>query len=239
MAGIHPRRSRAKTLAYVFDLAGLVAKYAMKPPEVRDVWITFDDGPHPLHTPSMLDTLKRHNVQATFFLVGNCAERRPEIVRRAVAEGHFIGNHSYSHPFLTRLDRAAIQREIMRADEVLSPFRQGAKLFRPPHGDHDAVVDEVTSAAGYQTILWNLCTRDWSRPFQPQRWVQLGMFLAHMTESSVVLMHADLAGTAAHLDDFLTRLRRLEVRFMPPETLSESWLIGKFGREWLDVHDHG
>ena len=228
--GIHPRRSRVKALTNAFNLARLVAKYAMKPPQTRDAWITFDDGPHPVHTPSMLDTLRRHNMRATFFWVGHCAEQHPEIVRRAVAEGHFIGNHSYSHPFLTRLNRVAIQREIVRADEVLSPFshQQGAKLFRPPHCDHDAVVDEVTAAAGYQTILWNLSTRDWNRPFQPQRWVRLGSFLAHMTESSVVLMHADLPGTAAHLDDFLMRLRRLEVRFMPPETLLESWLSGRF-----------
>jgi peptidoglycan/xylan/chitin deacetylase (PgdA/CDA1 family) len=145
-----------------------------------------------------------------------------------VAEGHVIGNHSYSHPFLTRLDRPAIQREIVQTDEVLAPFYKGDKLFRPPHGAHNAVVDDVAAAAGYEMILWNLCTRDWNRPFQPQRWVKLGTFLARMTGSAVVLMHADLASTAAHLDDFLIRLRRLEVSFMPPETLLESWLSGRF-----------
>lgn len=214
-----PSRSRLKALKYTFELTEMLARRAIKAPQPPDIWITFDDGPHPIYTPSMLNTLLRHRIRATFFWVGQCVEMYPGIVQRAVDEGHFIGNHSYSHPHLPRLNRAGIEREIMRADEVLAPFQHGVKLFRPPHGDRDTVVDEVAKAAGYETVLWNLSTRDWSRPFQPQRWVHLGTFLARLTDKAVVLMHADLAGTAAHLDDFLRRLRRLGGKFKPPETL--------------------
>ena len=206
----------------------MAIRYAIDPPRQREVWITFDDGPHPVYTTSILDTLQRHNVRATFFLVGECAERYPDIVRRAVADGHYVGNHSYSHPFLTRLDRDAIRREIMRTDEVLEPYHQSVKLFRAPHGDHDDRVDELVAEAGYQTVMWNLSTRDWHWFFRSRRWVNLGSLLVRMTGSSTVLMHAAFPGTALHLDDFLNRIERLGVCFMPPETLHDSWAVGKF-----------
>ena len=151
-----PSRSRFKSLVYTYDSIGLAAKYvSQRQAQPREVWITFDDGPHPVHTVKILDTLRRHKVQATFFWIGQCAEQHPDIVRRAIDDGHYIGNHSYSHPFLTQLTRDEIRREIMRADEVLASYHQSIKLFRPPHGDHNEMVDQVVAEAGYQTILWN------------------------------------------------------------------------------------
>jgi peptidoglycan/xylan/chitin deacetylase (PgdA/CDA1 family) len=223
-----PSRSRLKPLIYALEGAELLASYAIGCRQPREVWITFDDGPHPGHTTRILTTLHRHAVRATFFWIGESAERHPDIVRRAVDEGHHVGNHSYSHPFLTRLNREAIRREIMRADGVLAPYYQGPKLFRPPHGDHDDTVDQVAAEAGYRTVMWNLSTRDWHRPFQPRRWVDLGSLLVRLMGPSIILMHADLTGTADHLDRFLERIRRLDAHFMPPETLLASWLAGKF-----------
>ena len=218
-----PSRSRFKFLLYACDGARLTAGYALRRPKNREVWITFDDGPHPIHTPKILDTLARHQIRATFFWIGQDAEQHHDIIRRATDDGHLIGNHTYSHPFLTQLDRAAIYDEIMRADEVLLPYYNGQKLFRPPHGDRNAVVDQVSVEAGYQTILWNACTRDWHPAFQPQRWVLLGNFMVCMMEQSIVLMHANLPGTAEYLNRFLQQLQRFNVQFMPPEMLATSW----------------
>jgi peptidoglycan-N-acetylglucosamine deacetylase len=224
-----PSRSRFKSFVYVGSTAKLIANYLGHHELDREVWITFDDGPHPLNTPRILSALQRHDVRATFFFIGKQAEQYPEIVARAVAEGHHIGNHSYSHPFLTRLDRAAIRQEIIRADTVLAPYYQGSKLFRPPHGDYDATVHAIATEVGYQMVLWNLSTRDWNRPFQPHAWVTLGTWLTRMIPSAVILMHADLDCTADHLDEFLGHIRRLDVRFMPPDTLLQSWQQpGKF-----------
>ena len=105
---------------------------------------------------SILDALQRHKVRATFFWIGEHAERHHDIVRRTVDDGHYVGNHSYSHPFLTRLDHDAIRSEVMRADAILEPYYHGVKLFRPPHGDHDERVDQIAAEAGYQTVMWNL-----------------------------------------------------------------------------------
>jgi peptidoglycan-N-acetylglucosamine deacetylase len=223
-----PSMSRFKTLGYACNGIGLLASYIAKQPQTHDVWITFDDGPHPIHTVSILDTLRRHSARATFFWIGEQAERHIDIVRRAVDEGHHVGNHSYSHPFLTRLHRTAIVREIMRTDEVLAPYYNGARLFRPPHGDHDEIVDQVVEEAGYQTVLWNLSTRDWHRLLQPRLWVHVGSLLVRMEGSGIVLMHADLAGTADHLDQFLSRIQRRGAAFMPPDTLLPHWFAGEF-----------
>jgi len=225
-----PSKSRLKFLVNAYEGAGVAAQNAIgcRPVRSREAWITFDDGPHPVHTANILDTLRRHKVRATFFWIGQCAQRYPDVVRRAVDEGHYIGNHSYSHPWLTQLDREAIRREIMLADEVLAPYRQSVKLFRPPHGDRNATVDEIAAETGYQTVMWNLSTRDWHWLLRSRYWVRLGTLLMQAITSATVLMHADLPGTANHLDDFLTRIRDLGVEFMPPETLLASWLAGKF-----------
>ena len=83
------------------------------------VALTFDDGPHPPYTDRLLDVLAKHNVKATFFMIGDRIERHPETVYRAIAEGHQIGNHSYSHPLLGFLPPKSVQREIERTDKLL------------------------------------------------------------------------------------------------------------------------
>lgn len=105
------------------------------PARGRRLFLTFDDGPDPEHTPRVLDLLGQHGAKASFFLVGDQAVRHPGIVRRIVAEGHAIGNHSWSHPLMTSLPLSEQLHEIDRTDEALAAF-DGRKrhLFRPPSG---------------------------------------------------------------------------------------------------------
>lgn len=101
----------------------------------RVLHLTFDDGPHPEHTPVLLDLLAAHRARATFFLIGQHAERHPEIVERIVREGHALGNHSWSHPQFDRLDLPAQREEIERTDRLLTRFDGLAQHdFRPPRG---------------------------------------------------------------------------------------------------------
>ncbi len=128
------------------------------------VHLTFDDGPHPSRTPRLLDILKRHDVKATFFMCGNNARAHPRIVRRAYLEGHTIANHSETHTQLTRLGRAGIEREVMRAHEALTSALSGAyepHHFRPPYGSHNRTVREVLGAHGYINVLWDTDSLDW------------------------------------------------------------------------------
>lgn len=101
----------------------------------RGLYLTFDDGPHPEVTPVLLDLLAAHGAKATFFLLGANAERYPEVARRIVAEGHAIGNHSYSHPRFTQVDLDAQRAEIDRTDRILAGIDGKPRhWFRPPSG---------------------------------------------------------------------------------------------------------
>ncbi|NLJ85045.1 MAG: polysaccharide deacetylase family protein [Firmicutes bacterium] len=127
------------------------------------VALTFDDGPDRLYTPKILDILKEKEVPATFFLIGKHAEANPDIVQRIAAEGHEIGNHTYSHRNLYGLDEATTWREIGKADQVISDII-GSKiyLFRPPRGMYSPATIKFAHQLQYTTVLWSISSRDWA-----------------------------------------------------------------------------
>ncbi len=98
-------------------------------------FLSFDDGPHPEYTPRLLDLLARHGVQASFFVVGERAERHPALIRRIVAEGHLLGNHSWSHSRFAQLSLREQVTEMERTDALLANFDDRARhRIRPPQG---------------------------------------------------------------------------------------------------------
>ena len=122
------------------------------------VALTFDDGPDPLYTPTVLDMLKAAHVHATFFLVGVNARTHQDLVTRIVDEGHTIGNHTYDHRELELLQPHAVQAEINRGQRAL--VAAGAPvptLFRPPKGYTDDVVGVLADAARFRTVFWDAC----------------------------------------------------------------------------------
>ncbi len=129
---------------------------------IRRISLTFDDGPDPWNTPRLLDVLKRHNVCATFFLIGKRAVRYPQLVERIHEAGHEIGNHSYSHNKLIFCSRSVIEQEIDGGATALQDaigFKP--KLFRPPYGLRDPRVLAVTADRGDSCILWSIMPWDW------------------------------------------------------------------------------
>lgn len=126
------------------------------------VFLTFDDGPHPEHTPELLDLLKLHDARATFFLIGESAQANPDIVARIVAEGHSIGNHSMTHPRMSTLTARAQIAEIRRADAALARFNGRTKYpFRPPNGRSTAAMLLYGLWRGQPTLLWSVDTLDY------------------------------------------------------------------------------
>lgn len=123
------------------------------------VALTFDDGPHPEFTPRLLDILERHQAHATFFMIGETAQRHPELVRRVAMAGHGIGNHSWDHlsfPLITSRERRAQIRACARA---IAPY--GQRVFRPPYG-HQSVTSHLDAILlGYQVVTWNRHAEDW------------------------------------------------------------------------------
>ncbi len=124
------------------------------------VALTFDDGPGP-HTARLLDELRAADVRATFFVVGRAAAAAPDLVREAVADGHAIGNHSWSHPRLPDIGAAAVADQLDRTTAVLADLGVTTDLVRPPYGATDATVASVMATRGLAQVLWDVDTQDW------------------------------------------------------------------------------
>ena len=128
--------------------------------------ITFDDGPHGQNTPRLLDMLKKRNIKATFYVVGNMVTYNPQILRRMIAEGHEIGNHTVSHGNLARMSNSALRTELQKAhDQILKETGIEPRTMRPPGG---AITRDqkqfMLEEFGYPTILWSVDPMDWKKP---------------------------------------------------------------------------
>lgn len=122
--------------------------------------LTFDDGPS-RYTADLLDMLDFYGIPATFFILGNQAVQRPELVRRMVESGHEIGNHTFSHKNLRILPYGQKQEEISRAFNILQELDAKPKYLRPPYGSLDPSVVEIAEKLGMATILWSMDSHDW------------------------------------------------------------------------------
>jgi peptidoglycan/xylan/chitin deacetylase (PgdA/CDA1 family) len=130
------------------------------------VAMTFDDGPHPQNTPRLLDMLRARNIKATFYVIGRSVDLYPQIVRRMVAEGHEVGNHSHTHRLLSKLGDAEVRSEMSRcSDAIARAAGVRPRTMRPPYGgltQRQRVM--VHAEFGYPTILWSVDPLDWKRP---------------------------------------------------------------------------
>lgn len=134
------------------------------PTDSKRVALTFDDGPHPLYTPRILDILKERNIRATFFVIGSQVKRHPELVRRIVDEGHIIANHSWGHPNLTMRSPEGVQKELIDTNVAIAKVTgRIPRLMRPPYGGINARVESQLDELGFKAILWSVDTRDWER----------------------------------------------------------------------------
>jgi peptidoglycan/xylan/chitin deacetylase (PgdA/CDA1 family) len=135
------------------------------PPAPGEMALTFDDGPNPACTPRLLDLLAAHRVHATFFMIGSFAEQEPELVRRVLAAGHLIGNHSWSHPNLALTRAAEVEEELRRTQETLEQIAGVAiRYFRPPFGGRRPFVLRAARRLGLTPVTWNAMTNDWEEP---------------------------------------------------------------------------
>lgn len=125
--------------------------------------LTFDDGPHPVHTPALLDWLRQNQIRATFFVLGEKAARHPQLVRRMAAEGHVVANHSWSHPNLRLMSTQRLLEEVRRTHDLITAITGKAPaLFRPPYGSLSLSQKQLlVKEFGYQIKLWNVDTLDW------------------------------------------------------------------------------
>ncbi len=125
--------------------------------------LTFDDGPHPIYTPIILDILKEYGIHATFFMVGENVAHYRDVAERVLTEGHEVGNHTYSHPHLLNMTYGTLLDEMLGCEDVLFTLSEyKPHLFRPPEGLVDKDVISIADKLEYSVILWNVDTRDWA-----------------------------------------------------------------------------
>ncbi|GAA4015498.1 polysaccharide deacetylase family protein [Streptomyces marokkonensis] len=135
------------------------------PARGRTMMLTFDDGPDPRFTPDILDTLARYDVRATFFVCGEMADYNRDLLSRMADEGHVVGNHTWSHPLLTRLDRRGIRSEMERTSEVVEQaYGEPPRWFRAPYGAWNRAAFQLGAELGMEPLAWTVDTLDWTTP---------------------------------------------------------------------------
>ena len=183
--------------------------------------LTFDDGPNPKVTPKILDTLKEHKIQgAVFFVTGANAQRYPDLLKRIVAEGHVLGNHTWSHPDLTKVSQATVLSELKKTDAAVDKvlgYDYPLKLVRPPYGaTNKSVLGTLHDKYGGKSVVWQVDSLDW----RVQSDLRQGKKTTPLTDrivsgvkamdkkgnGGVILMHDIHSNTAKDLDKVLDTL---------------------------------
>ena len=168
----------------------------------RKVALTFDDGPLPPYSQQVLDILRSQNAKATFFVCGKNAERHPEILRRICAEGHTIGNHTWSHPYLYFMNRAKCAEEIDRTQRAVQEATGGApRVFRPPYGARWFGLYPVLRERGLHLVQWSASGDDWKLGADDI----VSSVRAGLGPGAIILLHDGRQKPGGYLQRFLKR----------------------------------
>ena len=181
---------------------------------MSQVALTFDDGPHPVHTPRVLAALAAHNARATFFLVGRRAERFPDVARAVRDAGHEVGNHSYSHRHAWLLGAAATRAEVAAGSAALERvLGYRPTLYRPPWGARNPWMNAALRETGLRLVLWTRDGRDWLP------WATVEGLVRRVGEGaaphSIIDLHDDREVLASALPRILELLARRGLRCVP------------------------
>ena len=187
----------------------------------KQLAMTYDDGPNDPHTFRLLEVLARHEVRATFFLIGRYVQQRPDIVREIVSAGHAVGNHSFSHPLLIFKSSAEIRQEITACERALSDAAgEHSKLFRPPFGGRRPAVFRVARQLGFDPVMWNVTGCDWSATSAEEIERKVSR---NIRGGDIILLHdgghknfgADRSHTVVATDKLITKYKTEGYQFVP------------------------
>ena len=180
------------------------------------IYLTFDAGFENGNTPAILDALKKHHAPAAFFLVGNYLETAPDLVRRMVEEGHVVGNHTTSHPDMSKIaDLETFQQELKGVEDLYREVtgEEMLKLYRPPQGKFSLENLKQAQQLGYTTVFWSLAYVDWYTDNQPTKEQAFDKLLPRIHNGAIVLLHSTSSTNAQILDELLTKWEQAGYRF--------------------------
>lgn len=201
--------------ATVAELQPYHAYYAQDTNE-KIIYLTFDCGYENGNTPAILDALKKHQVSATFFTVGTFLEAEPDLVKRMVAEGHTLGNHTWHHPDMSAI--STIDTFSEELNSTADAYRQitGEEMphyYRPPQGKYSTENLQMAKDLGYSTFFWSLAYVDWYQDNQPSKEEAFAKLLGRIHPGAIVLLHNTSSTNAAILDELLTRWEDMGYHF--------------------------
>lgn len=215
--------------------AGVTEKITFSEVNVDGPYIamTFDDGPHATNTPKLLDIAAKRHIKLTFFVLGECVEQNPAVLQREVAEGHEIGNHSWSHPNLAKLSEEAVRSQLRRTDDlILKTAGVKPTLMRPPYGELTKRQRIwINHDFNYKVILWDVDPLDWKRPGPS---VVASRIIAGTRPGSIILSHDIHPSTIEAMPQVFDALLAKGFKFV---TVSELLAMNK-GGERPEVVNH-
>ena len=196
-----------------------LAKYDafyMKKTDKKVIYLTFDAGYENGYTAKILDVLKKHDVKAAFFLVGNYIETSPELVKRMVEEGHTVGNHTFTHPDMSAIStKEAFEKELTELEKKYREVtgKKMKKYYRPPQGKYSESNLKMASDMGYKTVFWSLAYVDWYESDQPTKEEAFSKLIPRVHPGAIVLLHSTSKTNSEILDELLTEWEEMGYSF--------------------------
>ena len=192
--------------------------YYIEETDEKKIYLTFDCGFENGNTPAILDALKKHHAPATFFVVGNYLETSPDLVKRMLAEGHTVGNHTYHHPNMSKISTKEDFAKELESLETLYTQVTGepiSKYYRPPQGIYSEQNLQMAKELGYHTFFWSLAYVDWKQDDQPTHEQAFDKLLSRIHPGAVVLLHNTSKTNGEILDELLTKWEEMGYTFHP------------------------
>ena len=186
------------------------------------LYLTFDAGYENGCTEKILDVLKKQNVPAAFFLVGNYMEKNADLVRRMVDEGHIVANHTMHHYDMSKLsDKQSFAKELQELETLFQSVtgKELPKYYRPPQGVYSEENLKMAKELGYKTVFWSLAYVDWNNDTQPTKEQAFSKLLPRVHNGAVVLLHSTSQTNAEILDELLTKWKDMGYSFASIDAL--------------------
>ncbi len=189
-------------------------------PREKLLALTFDDGPHPIFTEKLLALLKQLDVKASFFVVGKMVERNPQLLKEIAADGHLVGNHTFSHVTLTKIPLNEVRAEYEACNDIVeNTIGQRMRFCRPPGGDYDRQVVKAATEQGLTTVLWTDDPGDYA---SPGTHVIEMKTLSRMSNGGIILLHDGIQQTLDVLPQIIQYARAHGYRFVTVDELMNS-----------------
>lgn len=188
----------------------------------KKLYLTFDAGFENGNTPAILDALKKHDVKATFFVVGTYIKDNPNLIKRIHEEGHLIGNHTYHHPDMSQIaTKESFHKELKDVETEYKNVvgEEMTKFYRPPQGKYNESNLQMAKDLGYHTFFWSLAYVDWYENDQPSKEEAFQKLLGRIHPGAIVLLHSTSKTNADILDELLTKWEKMGYKFASLETL--------------------